>query len=63
MRTTTKNEAIIALITFFEAVVYQWQASMATIDPEYGYLNEINEEKAAQVKEEFRELLNAILDD
>ena len=63
MMTANKNSAIIALVSFVDSIVDQYQMSMATIDPEYGYQNEINEDRAAQIKDEFRELLNVVLED
>lgn len=58
---TNRNEAIISLVTFVDSIIEQWQESVATIDPEYGYQNEINEEIANNVKDEFRSLLNNVL--
>lgn len=61
-RVRNRNEPLIALVCFVESLIDQYQMSMATIDPEYGYQNEMNEDEAAQLKDEFRELLNATLD-
>ena len=61
MTLQTKNDAIIALISFVDLIVDNWRESIATIDPEYGYQNELNEDTANNVKEEFRALLNAVL--
>ncbi len=57
-----KNESLIALVTFVESLIDHFQSSMATIDPEYGYQNELLEEEAQKLKDEFRELLNAVLE-
>lgn len=57
-----KQQAVISLITFVESIIDQWQASMAIIDPEYGYQNEIRESEALKLKQEYRELLSAVLE-
>ena len=57
-----KQQAVISLITSVESIIDQWQASMATIDPEYGYQNEIRESEALKLKQEYRELLGAVLE-
>lgn len=62
MKMTNEQAAVIALVTFAESVIDQWQSSLATIDPEYGYQNEVRESEALELKQEFRELLNAVLE-
>lgn len=62
MRVANRNEPLIALVSFVESIIDQYQMSMATVDPEYGYQNEIGEDEASQLKDEFRELLNATLE-
>lgn len=58
----SKQQAVISLVTFVESIIDQWQAAMATIDPEYGYQNEIRESEALKLKQEYRELLSAVLE-
>ena len=62
MRVANRNEPLIALVSFVEAIIDQYQMSMASVDPEYGYQNEMDEDEASQLKDEFRELLNATLE-
>ena len=64
MKTKTKNNpmAMLSLMTFVDTIIDQWQSSMATIDPEYGYQNEVRESEALRLKTEYRELLNAVLE-
>ena len=62
MRVASRNEPLIALVSFVEAIIDQYQMSMASVDPEYGYQNEMDEDEASQLKDEFRELLNATLE-
>lgn len=57
-----KQQAIISLVTFVESIIDQWQSAMATVDPEYGYQNEIRESEALKLKQEYRELLSAVLE-
>ena len=58
-----KQQAVISLLTFVDSIIDQWQSSMADIDPEYGYQNEMRESEAVKLKNEYRELLNAVLED
>lgn len=57
-----ENAPLISLFTFVDSIIDQWQSSMATIDPEYGYQNEAREEEAIKLKQEFRELMNSFLE-
>ena len=62
MKTKNKQQAVISLVTFVESIIDQWQSAMATVDPEYGYQNEIRESEALKLKQEYRELLGAVLE-
>lgn len=57
-----ENAPLISLFTFVDSIIDQWQSAMATIDPEYGYQNEMREEEALKLKQEFRELMNSLLE-
>lgn len=55
------NEALISLITFVDKIIEQWVEERAVIDPEYGYMNDENEDAGLRMKSEFRSLLNAVI--
>lgn len=55
------NDAVIAIVTYADSLIDQLYEASFSIDPEYGYQNEINEEMALEMKQEFRTLLNAVL--
>lgn len=57
------NEAILSLVSYVDRIIENWQESVAVIDPEYGYQNSENENAAVEMKQEFRALLDAVLNE
>lgn len=57
-----KNAPLISILTFVDSIIDQWQSALSTIDPEYGYQNEMREDEALKLKQEFRELINLLLE-
>lgn len=57
-----ENAPLISILTFVDSIIDQWQSALSTIDPEYGYQNEMREDEALKLKQEFRELINSLLE-
>lgn len=57
-----KNAPLISILTFVDSIIDQWQSALSTIDPEYGYQNEMREDEALKLKQEFRELIDSLLE-
>ena len=55
------NEALLALVSFVDSIIEQWVDARTSIDPEYSYLNDMNESAGLEMKTEFRGLLDAVL--
>lgn len=55
------NEALLALVSFVDRIIEQWVDERTSIDPEYSYLNDMNESAGLEMKTEFRSLLDAVL--
>lgn len=55
------NEALLALVSFVDRIIEQWVDERTSIDPEYSYLNDMNEGIGLEMKTEFRSLLDAVL--
>lgn len=55
------NEALLALVSFVDRIIEQWVEERTSIDPEYSYLNDMNEGIGLEMKTEFRSLLDAVL--
>lgn len=56
-----ENAPLISILTFVDSIIDQWQSALSTIDPEYGYQNEMREDEALKLKQEFRELIDSLL--